>query len=91
MSRVIAIFVFIGLSASVLAQQGGEAVVLGSVVDSSQGVVAGAKVTLTHLATGATTELVTGDRGQYRRLRSASENTRSPSRRMASSVLLKRG
>ncbi|HYK60786.1 MAG TPA: carboxypeptidase-like regulatory domain-containing protein [Bryobacteraceae bacterium] len=39
---------------------------VGSVVDSSQGAVAGAKVTLAHLATGATTELVTGDRGQFR-------------------------
>jgi hypothetical protein len=48
------------------AQVATDAIVVGTVMDSSQGVIAGASVTLTHLATSATTKTITNSRGQYR-------------------------
>ncbi|MBV9504868.1 MAG: carboxypeptidase regulatory-like domain-containing protein [Acidobacteriia bacterium] len=53
-------------STSAFGQQSNEAVVVGSVADPSHSAVSSAVVTLTHLATGATTPVVTGERGEYR-------------------------
>src|SRR5665213_1885188 len=50
----------------VFAQQSSDAVVVGTVVDTSQASIAGASVTLTHLATNARTAVLTDERGQYR-------------------------
>lgn len=48
------------------AQVATNAIVVGTVTDSSQGVIANASVTLTHLATAAVTKVVTNSNGQYR-------------------------
>jgi Carboxypeptidase regulatory-like domain len=48
------------------AQQGGEAIVVGTVVDATQSVVQAATISLTHLATGAAIQLHTDERGEYR-------------------------
>jgi hypothetical protein len=53
-------------AAGLYGQQGGDAVVVGTVLDSSQAAVQSARVTLTHLATGAVIEALTGERGDYR-------------------------
>ncbi|HEY6346038.1 MAG TPA: carboxypeptidase-like regulatory domain-containing protein [Bryobacteraceae bacterium] len=66
MSRFITIFAFLVSSLPVVAQQASDAIVVGSGLDSSQAAISGAKVTLVQLATGAVTDVVTGDRGQYR-------------------------
>ena len=48
------------------AQQANTAVIVGTVVDSSDAAVPGATVRLTHRETSATSELVSDERGQYR-------------------------
>ena len=48
------------------AQQAGDAVVVGRVVDSTKATIQGAAVSLTHLGTGATIQVHTDERGQYR-------------------------
>ena len=48
------------------AQQSNTAVVVGTVVDNSQGAIPGATVTLTHLSTNTAIDMVTDERGQYR-------------------------
>ncbi|MGA2714452.1 MAG: carboxypeptidase-like regulatory domain-containing protein [Bryobacteraceae bacterium] len=53
-------------AAGLYGQQGGDAVVVGTVLDSSQAAVQSARVTLTHLATGAVIQILTGERGDYR-------------------------
>ena len=47
-------------------QQATDAVVVGSVRDSTQAVVSGARVTLTHVATSSAVQALTDERGQYR-------------------------
>jgi len=49
-----------------LAQEGGTAIVVGSVHDSTEGVVSEAIITLTHIATNASSQVHTDDRGEYR-------------------------
>ena len=61
--RLSAVILF---AAGLYGQQGGDAVVVGTVVDTSQAVVQSARVTLTHLATGALIQVLTGERGDYR-------------------------
>ena len=53
-----------GLSAS--AQQANDAVLVGSVLDSSQASISGARVKLTHVKTNGVKEVRTDDRGQFR-------------------------
>jgi hypothetical protein len=53
-------------AANMRAQQANTAIVVGTVVDSSDAPAPGATVTLLHLATNATTDVVTDERGQYR-------------------------
>ncbi len=48
------------------AQQGGEAVVLGTITDTTRGVVQAATVTLTHVATGTSVQVRTDEHGEYR-------------------------
>jgi Carboxypeptidase regulatory-like domain len=47
-------------------QQANDAVVVGTVLDATQAVVSGATITLTHLETNTTTEVLTDARGRYR-------------------------
>ena len=49
-----------------IAQQVDDAIVVGTVFDSSHATVSGAQVKLTHLATNAVTEVRTDERGEYR-------------------------
>ena len=49
-----------------VAQQVDDAIVVGTVFDSSRATVSGAAVRLTHLATNAVTEIRTDARGEYR-------------------------
>src|SRR5580658_7536709 len=56
----------VGLAASAVAQQVDDAIVVGTVFDSSHAAVTGAVVKLTHLATNAVTEVRTDARGEYR-------------------------
>src|SRR5579862_2890301 len=65
-SKLAGIFVFAVLSYSALAQQVENAIVVGSVFDPTHAAVSGAGITLTHLATGAKTEVRTDARGEYR-------------------------
>lgn len=51
---------------SAVAQQVDDAIVVGTVFDSSRGTVSGAAVRLTHLATNASTEVRTDAHGEYR-------------------------
>jgi len=51
---------------SAIAQQVDDAIVVGTVFDSSRATVSGAAVKLTHLATNALTEVRTNERGEYR-------------------------
>ncbi len=48
------------------AQQSNTAIVVGTVIDNSQGAIPGATVTLTHLATNTAIDVATDERGQYR-------------------------
>jgi carboxypeptidase family protein/TonB-dependent receptor-like protein len=48
------------------AQQSNTAIIVGTVVDNSQSAVPGATVTLTHLATNTSIDVLTDERGQYR-------------------------
>ena len=48
------------------AQQGNTAMVVGLVLDQTNAAVPGATITLTHLDTNTSTDVVTDDRGQYR-------------------------
>jgi hypothetical protein len=50
----------------VIAQQADDAIIVGSVQDATGAAVAGAVVTATHVATGATIRAYTDNRGQYR-------------------------
>src|ERR1700722_20023648 len=52
--------------ASANAQEVDAAIVVGTVIDSSQAAVANATVKLTHLATNSVTEVHTNERGEYR-------------------------
>ena len=61
--RLSAVILF---AAALYGQQGGDAVVVGTVLDTSQAAVQSARVTLTHLATGAVLQVLTGARGDYR-------------------------
>lgn len=58
--------VFVASAAMVQAQQGGEAIVVGTVTDTTQSVVQGATITLTHVATGTSVQVHTDDHGEYR-------------------------
>src|ERR1700733_15735635 len=51
---------------SAVAQQGDDAIVVGTVFDSSHASVSGAEVRLTHLATNAVTAVRTDEHGEYR-------------------------
>src|SRR5579859_1062725 len=51
---------------SVFAQVATDAVISGTVIDSSQRLIAGATVTVTDVATGVTTKAITNNQGQYR-------------------------
>jgi hypothetical protein len=51
---------------SAVAQQAENAIVVGTVFDSSHATVSGATVKLTHISTNAVTEIRTDERGQYR-------------------------
>lgn len=53
-------------AACMFAQVATDAIVVGTVTDSSQGIIAGASVTLTHLDTAAVTKVITNGNGQYR-------------------------
>src|ERR1700731_4202277 len=53
-----------GLSA--FAQQANDAVIVGSVLDSSRASISGAAIKLTHVATNGVTEVRTDEHGQYR-------------------------
>ena len=53
--RLSAVMLF---AAGLYGQQGGDAVVVGTVLDSSQAAVQSARVTLTHLATGAVIQVL---------------------------------
>ena len=65
MSKFIAIIVaFIGVSA--YGQQAEDALVLGTVLDTSRAVVAGAIVKVTHISTNASVEVRSDERGEYR-------------------------
>jgi hypothetical protein len=55
-----------GATASLLAQQGGEAIVVGTVTDTTRSVVQGATITLTHLATNTSIQVYTDEHGEYR-------------------------
>ena len=57
---------FAGVVHTVHAQQANTAVVVGTVVDSSDAAVPGATVALTHTDTSTTTTVVSDDKGQYR-------------------------
>ncbi len=64
-------FIFFAAAISAVAlsafgQQANDAVVVGSVFDTSQAAIKGASVTLTHVATNAVTEVRTDEHGQYR-------------------------
>jgi len=61
---MVAILVLVPVAAR--AQQGNTAVIVGTVVDSSDAAVPGATIRLTHRETSATSELVSDERGQYR-------------------------
>jgi hypothetical protein len=54
------------LAASLYGQQGGDAIVVGTVVDPTRAAVQSATVTVKHLATGATIQVQTDQRGEYR-------------------------
>lgn len=62
MSKFIANIVFLAALLPVFGQDVSNAVVVGSVVDPSQSAIHGAAVTLTHLATGAVTQIKTDER-----------------------------
>jgi hypothetical protein len=71
--RIRSVFVWFALSFLILlaarnsfAQQADTAIVVGSVLDSSNSTITGATVTLTHVATNSITEVHTNDRGEYR-------------------------
>jgi hypothetical protein len=65
LSKFIAIIViFIGVSA--YGQQAEDALVLGTVLDTSRAVVAGAIVKVTHISTNASIEVRSDERGEYR-------------------------
>ena len=66
MSKFIAISIFSVFTAGAFAQQVNDAIVVGTVLDSSQAAVRSAVVTLTHLATATATQVHTDERGQYR-------------------------
>jgi hypothetical protein len=69
-SRAIRIFFLAALALNgvshAVAQQADNAIVVGTVFDSSRAAVSGAIVRLTHISTNASTELRTDERGQYR-------------------------
>jgi hypothetical protein len=62
---ILSILLFVAPSRS-SAQEVDAAIVVGTVVDSSQSAVTNATVTLTHLATNAVAEVHTNERGEYR-------------------------
>jgi len=64
-SFILAALALNGVSHAV-AQQADNAIVVGTVFDSSRAIVSGATVTLTHVSTNAVTEVHTDERGQYR-------------------------
>lgn len=66
MSKFAAILSIFVLAAASWAQEISEATVVGSVTDQSQSAIHGADVILTHVATGATTQIQTDERGSYR-------------------------
>ena len=61
---MVAVLVLVPVAAR--AQQANTAVIVGTVVDSSDAAVPGATIRLTHRETSATSELVSDERGQYR-------------------------
>jgi hypothetical protein len=61
---MVAVLVLAPLAAR--AQQANTAVIVGTVVDSSEAAVPGATIRLTHPETSATSELISDERGQYR-------------------------
>jgi hypothetical protein len=65
-SKFISLFVFIAFTASSFGQQVSDAIVVGTVLDSSQSAVQSATITLTHLATASAIQVRTDERGQYR-------------------------
>jgi hypothetical protein len=62
----LSLLLFAGAVHTVHAQQANTAVVVGTVVDSSDAAVPGATVALTHTDTSTTTTVVSDDKGQYR-------------------------
>jgi carboxypeptidase family protein len=65
-SKFIASIVFITAAFSAAGQEVSEAVVVGSVLDSTQSAIHGAAVELKHLATGSVIQVKTDERGTYR-------------------------
>jgi hypothetical protein len=65
-SKFAAILIFSAFTTSAFAQQASDAIVVGTVLDSSQSAVQSAIITLTHLATASAIQVQTDDRGQYR-------------------------
>ncbi len=66
MSLLIRSVFILAIAFGAFGQQSGDAIVVGSVRDSTQGIVAGATVTLTHLATDSNVRATSNERGQYR-------------------------
>src|ERR1700738_3841111 len=64
--KLLIVLAMVAWATHMSAQAATDAIVVGTVTDSSQEVIAGASVTLTHLATAATTKTITNSRGQYR-------------------------
>jgi hypothetical protein len=64
--KFIARGIFFAAALTAVGQDVSEAVVVGSVVDSSKSSIHGATVTVTHLATGAAIQVKTDERGSYR-------------------------
>lgn len=66
MLRRVSLIIFISWSVALSGQQANDAVILGSVVDSSRAAVANAAIKITSVETSATIRVLTDNRGEYR-------------------------